>query len=81
MQTGAKTLIRSSNAASVHVCDAPPDAPVQPIRSASTSGKSHRKSNARNEFHVCKPNGLTPYSADSRCKSAGQRWMIWSLSQ
>ena len=57
MFTGADQRIRSSTAVNMNVCVAPPDAPVAPIRSGSTSGNADRKSTARIEFHNCNPNG------------------------
>ena len=42
--TGAETLIRSSTAVNMKVCVPPPDAPVHPMRSLSTSDKLSKKS-------------------------------------
>ena len=42
--TGAETLMRSSTAVNIKVCVPPPDAPVHPMRSLSTSGRFSKKS-------------------------------------
>ena len=46
---------RSSTAHSMKVCVPPPDAPVQPSLSESTSGREVTKSIARMLFHSCLP--------------------------
>ena len=53
--TGADTLTRSSTAVSRKVWVPPPEAPVQPIRSGSTSGRDCRKSTERMLFPELNP--------------------------
>ena len=55
--TGAATWTRGSTAISAKVCVPPPDAPVQAIRDASTSGSPSRKSTARMLDHNCAAKG------------------------
>ena len=65
MHTGAAAATRSSTAVSRKVWVPPPDAPVQPMRSPSTSGRLCRKSRERMLFHNCTPGALIPQSASS----------------
>ena len=56
--TGATTLIRGSTAAVNQLIAAPPDRPVMPMRSESTSGRDSRESMARMAFHTSTPAGV-----------------------
>ena len=73
MLTGAAAVTRSSTGITMKVCVPPPEAPVQPMRSGSTSGRSCRKSMALMLFQSCRPMRLMPQSsrtwAVSRCSS------------
>jgi len=64
--TGAVTEIRSSRAVKSIACDAPPEAPVHPIRLASTSGRLQRYSRAVRPFHSCRDKDVNPQRAPRR---------------
>jgi hypothetical protein len=74
MLTGTETLMRGSTAARMNVCVPPPDAPVQPRRSASTSGSEQRKSTTLREFQSWRPSRLTAQGLSSSW------WGSWVVS-
>ena len=63
MPCGNAAIGRGSMAPNRIVCVPPPLPPVTPIRLGSTSDRLHKKSNARMEFHVCKPRMLCKRSS------------------
>ena len=71
MLTGAETLIRSSTAVSRKVWVPPPEAPVQPIRSGSTSGSDCRKSTERMLFQTLNPQPADAPQAEAPVQGDG----------
>ena len=76
MFTGAENFMRSSTAANRNVCVAPPDAPVAPMRAASTPGSDSRKSTARMAFHNCKASGEKSQSCSTGPPKSCGVWMV-----
>ena len=78
MLTGADAVTRSSTAVSRKVWVPPPEAPVQPMRLPSTSGRLCRKSTARMLFQSWMPRAPIPHRSSREPPKA--RWAIWQLS-
>jgi len=63
MFTGARAVMRSSSALSSKACEAPPEAPVHPMRAGSTSSSPAQNSSAIKLFQVCRIKEVNPHRA------------------
>src|SRR5688572_21724180 len=74
--TGALTVTRSSAAVNMKHWRPPLEAPVHPIRLASTSGNEVRKSTERMLFQRCSPKELMFHNASPGLPNSWGTWLV-----